>query len=250
MFLVSASLGSKLWQFITGIFPFVATIFVITTLNDLNQVLWFIALLMYILDKSGITKRIFKKSKLKNKTIVKLFDRWLKTISIVGKLEDDYIEETGDAIIKTVKEAKEMKKWIEALKLWLIYNKTQILGLLALVLFGLDYFFGFTAKFGVDKNIIFTLAAVILFLLFWVLGINDGWTSNTANQIKEDAKISKREAEKQSKDFQEELAKVDRELARIELLGVPQEWQQEYNVLKVKKSKLEDIINQIRQDIK
>ena len=109
---------SKVSKFILELMPFLATAFVISSLADLNQFLWFIALLLYILKKLGFNINVagkLKRFKICKVSIGALFDRWFHTISVVGKLEDEYIETTGDMIVdagkKTLKEAKNMKNW-------------------------------------------------------------------------------------------------------------------------------------------
>lgn len=242
------TVGQTVWKFLTEVFPFVATFFIITSLSQLNQVLWFIALMLYILPKIGLDVNIVKRFKRFKKTR-KLLSRWLKATSIVGRLEDDYIEETGDAIINTIKEVKNMKKLIVAFKLWLISNKAQILGVVAILLFILDYFIGFTKKTGLDPNFIYIIAAFLVAILFWVLGIQDGWTGNLKNQIKADALIAERAAKKEIKDFADELINIEARMSWIEKLGVPQEYQQEFNTLTVKRDKINSVIDQIKQNI-
>ena len=235
---------SKILKFFIEVFPFLATLFVVSTLAEANQVLWFIALMLYILPKIGFDVNVVKRFK-RFKRTRKLLSRWLKTASIVGRLEDEYIEETGDAIINTFKEARKMKDWFGLMKLWLKHNKSQLLGLVALILFGLDYFIGFTEKLGTSQEMLYVIAAIVVAIIFWVLGI-EGWTSNITNKIREDAKIAEREAKNEIKDYVVELEIIDKKMKWIEKLGTPQEYQQEYNVLKVKFDKINSVINEIR----
>ena len=242
------TVGQTIWKFLAEVFPFVATFFIITSLSELNQILWFIALMLYILPKIGIDVNIIKRFKRFKKTR-KLLSRWLKATSIVGRLEDDYIEETGDAIINTIKEVKNLKKLIVALKLWLVSNKAQLLGVVAVLLFVLDHFIGFTKKTGLDPKMIYVIASILVFILFWVLGIQDGWTGNLKNQIKADAVTAERSAKKEIKDFADELINIENRMNWIEKLGVPQEYQQEFNTLTVKRDKINSVIDQINQTI-
>lgn len=251
--------------------PLMATIIVIDIWDTLNKgilVLLFLYLLLGVLEKLDITFKPLQK--LKETKIGKIFLRGIRSTNPITQMTEEHIDETTEIIAdqikivakktKKMKEEFKMKKKFLALKLWLSGNKKKVLGNITVALYILDRIFKFTEKAGVSSDLIPYISAFVIGIIFYLMGI-EGFTGNVINQLRKDAKIGKTEAgkqlksarqlaKKQLKAAQGELAKILKEITRIDLLGVPAEYQQEYNVFNIRKDKWLDVIEELEEELK
>lgn len=203
------------------------------TLSNINQILLFLAIMIYILSKIGFNINVaerLKKVTIFKINIGKVVEKILTKISVIGKVEDKYIENTGDTIIQfskttfdSIKNLKKeaskskMKEFKNKVFLWLKHNKKQILGYITAILLAVEYFtdyLDFITDWGLPPDTIYYLAGAIFVFLMWVMG-GEGFTGNIVNQLRENAIIAKKQANTLTKKYRTELAKVEKEIETI-----------------------------------
>ena len=251
--------------------PLIATIILVDFWNNINKgivLLLFLYLFLGVLEKLGITFKPIER--LKGTKLGKIFARLIRSSNPITQYTEVHLDETSEIIangiigtkkqVKKMKEEFKMKKKFVALKLWLLGNKKQLLGNVTLALYILDRIFKFTEEAGVSADLIPYISAFVIAIVFYLMGI-EGFTGNVINKLRVDAKIgkteagkqlqkAKKEAKKQLKYANSELKSIEKNLKHIEHLGVPVEYQQEYNVFNIRKDKWITIIEDLEEELK
>ena len=203
--------------------PSVLAIVAWDALGKATQVLAFVLLLTLWLKNIGVNVNIVQR--VRN-------TRWWRWLTIIarsstpmGKFNEDYFEETSKMLADTtlqvveqtkkIKEEKLMKKFFIKMKDFLKGNKTMVTAYLSATLLFLDYFFGVSRKTGLPQDVVYTIAVVIVGLLYIALGI-EGWTSVSTNNIRSEEKKTKTATAKLLKKHEAELKKIDKKIEAIE----------------------------------
>lgn len=207
------------------IIPVTATAIIWNTMNNLVTVLAVILLFTLILEKWGVNVKVF--TRLSNTKVGKMLMIFMRSGSMVTKLNERYFEETSELIVdqgkivmetsKKIKEEINMSKikvFQENSLIWLKYNKKDILGNTALILLALDRYFGISVKYGLPPDAANWAAGLIFVLVILVMG-GEGWTGNIINRVRENKVIAETEKNKKTKEYKTKLARVDKEIKLI-----------------------------------
>ncbi|MDA3780309.1 MAG: hypothetical protein PF487_08870 [Bacteroidales bacterium] len=194
--------------------PLMATFVIWDALDRLVQILAASLLTLLVLKNLGFNINIASRL---NKTKA---GRWisfiLRNTNTVTKINEEYFEETSILIVdgskQIIKHTKKggirLKKFRAEVLLWLLHNKKQLLAVISLLLFAVDYYFGISKQLGLSPDVVYTIASVIFIIALWVMG-GEGFTDNTNNRIKANAKIAKSETESKVKLYKRELKRIN-----------------------------------------
>lgn len=251
--------------------PLMGIIIVIDFWDTINKgilILLFLYLLLGVLEKLDITFKPLQK--LKETKVGKIFLRGIRSTNPITQMTEEHIEETTEIIAdqikvvvnktKKMKEEFKMKKRLKALKLMMKHNKSVITGYVLILLYLLEICFKWATNWGIPKETLPYIAVFIVGFIFYVM-FGEGFTFNNINILKEAANKAKIEANKQFKSTKKlagrqikaanvELKAILKEINRIDLLGVPVEYQQEYNILNIRKDKWLAVIEELEEELK
>lgn len=253
----------------TVIIPLTATAIIWNTLNNLVTVLAIILLVTLILKHWGVNVKIF--NRFANTKIGKMLVIFIRSGSMVTKMNEEYFEETSEIIADQgkflVEQGKKIKEEINLSKLtvyrkeayvWLKHNKKQILGELLLILLGIDGIFGFSKKYGFPVEWYAYIASAIFVIAMIVLA-GEGFTSNISNWLRENAIIARAEAHKKTKIYKIRLVEINKEadliLKKYGIEGIlPESIKPDYvKLMSAKKEyekKIQEILNEIESRTK
>lgn len=203
--------------------PIFATVIIWDALDRLVQILAVVLLLTLTLKHWGFNVNIA--SKLRKTKFGQALSFIIRSTTSVTKLNEEYFDETSELIAthtkniimqvkKGGKKMEKINKFRSEALLWLNHNKKQILALLSILLFAIDYYFGFTKKAGLSPDIVYTISGAIFLIALWAMG-GEGWTSNTFNRLKQTETIAKTETKKTVKLYQKELNRIDAEIKDV-----------------------------------
>ena len=244
------------------ILPLLATIIIIDfweTLNKAILALLFIYLLLAVLEKLGIKFRPIERFKIS--TIGRIFIRLLRSSNPVTQYTEEHLEETSEIIadviiggtkqVKKIKEEIKMKKRYESFKLFLKHNKRLVVGYVLAALYILEIKFRLATNAGLPQEALPYIALLIVGFIFYVMGI-EGFTFNDINEVREAAIQAKKDAIVAIDKTKKEYDKVDNRLKELEGMfqgNIPAEYVDEWNVLMLKKEKLDLAVDSLKEDL-
>lgn len=222
---IKSVLKPPLRFFGNAIVPFLTAFIIWDALDNVAKALAVILLIILVLKNLGFNVNLA--SKFRTSKIGRALSFIARSSNSITKMDEDYFKDTSiiiadqtKRIIKTSKKIKEdlklkkVKSFREEILLWLMHNKKQILAYLTMILFAIDYYFGFTRKLGLSPDAVYTIAAFIFVIALWVMG-GEGWTSNTINRVKANKKVAEKESDLKIKKYRQEVDSINKSIDEI-----------------------------------
>jgi len=203
--------------------PVLATAMFWTYLDRTTQVLVILLLLILIAKNLGVpTTKLY--SRIENSWFGKSLKFFLRIVSPIAKMNEEYFEETSEIVaeqikpvIKKIKEEMKMskfKKWQAEALTFLTSNKKMFTVYIVVILFFLDSLFGWSKKYNLPPDVWYYVATFVMFLVLWAVG-GEGWTGNTLNKLRNETAINKAATKAESKKWQQKLDAINLDIDEI-----------------------------------